>query len=133
MRILTGMEEAIDGWITTNILLEKFKHRHTEAKRVERLASGDELDEDMVGVLDLGGASTQVTFTCKVSRRSARRSAPFSYPFFPLKIRASPATNRFRPISPRTSRCSTRSTIRTLTVISVGAKTKRCGGIELDW
>lgn len=63
VRILTGMEEAIDGWITTNILLEKFKHRHTEEKRQERLVSGDQLDPDMVGVLDLGGASTQVTFT----------------------------------------------------------------------
>ena len=59
------MEEAIDGWITTNILLEKFKHRHTKEKRLKRMASNEELDPDMVGVLDLGGASTQVTFTCK--------------------------------------------------------------------
>ena len=29
------------------------------------MASNEELDPDMVGVLDLGGASTQVTFTCK--------------------------------------------------------------------
>jgi hypothetical protein len=57
------MEEAIDGWITTNILLEKFKRRHTEEKRLERLNKHDEFDPDMVGVLDLGGASTQVTFT----------------------------------------------------------------------
>ena len=70
MRILTGMEEAIDGWITTNILLEKFKHRHTEEKRQERLVSGDQLDPDMVGVLDLGGASTQVTFTCKAKKKN---------------------------------------------------------------
>jgi hypothetical protein len=54
------MEEAIDGWITTNILLEKFKHRHEKKKRLENF------DADMVGVLDLGGASTQVTFTCKI-------------------------------------------------------------------
>jgi hypothetical protein len=60
------MEEAIDGWITTNILLEKFKQRHTEKKRLELIASQEELDPDMVGVLDLGGASTQVTFTCKI-------------------------------------------------------------------
>ncbi|CAF3336278.1 unnamed protein product [Rotaria sp. Silwood2] len=63
VRILTGMEEAIDGWITTNILLEKFKHRHSEKKQIERTNSDDEFDSDMVGVLDLGGASTQVTFT----------------------------------------------------------------------
>jgi hypothetical protein len=59
------MEEAIDGWITTNILLEKFKNRHTKQKRLERIAAQEELDPDMVGVLDLGGASTQVTFTRK--------------------------------------------------------------------
>ncbi|UJR31709.1 hypothetical protein I4U23_019189 [Adineta vaga] len=63
VRILTGMEEAIDGWITTNILLEKFKHRHEKRKQLSSSASVDELDPDMVGVLDLGGASTQVTFT----------------------------------------------------------------------
>ncbi|UJR14965.1 hypothetical protein I4U23_001944 [Adineta vaga] len=59
VRILTGVEEAIDGWITTNILLEKFKHRHTKKKHLAK----QELDTDMVGVLDLGGASTQITFT----------------------------------------------------------------------
>jgi hypothetical protein len=61
------MEEAIDGWITTNILLEKFKHRHAKKNELsERIQSKEELDPDMVGVLDLGGASTQVTFTCKI-------------------------------------------------------------------
>ncbi|CAF0812627.1 unnamed protein product [Adineta ricciae] len=59
VRILTGIEEAIDGWITTNVLLEKFKHRHTKKKVLAK----KELDTDMVGVLDLGGASTQITFT----------------------------------------------------------------------
>ncbi|CAF1551132.1 unnamed protein product, partial [Didymodactylos carnosus] len=59
VRILTGLEEAIDGWITTNLLLEKFKHKHESYLR----HSSDDIDTDMVGVLDLGGASTQVTFT----------------------------------------------------------------------
>ena len=58
------MEEAIDGWITTNILLEKFKHRHQKKKRSNN--SQERFDSDMVGVLDLGGASTQVTFTCTI-------------------------------------------------------------------
>ena len=58
------MEEAIDGWITTNILLEKFKHRHAMKKK-KRTVTTQEFDADMVGVLDLGGASTQVTFTCE--------------------------------------------------------------------
>jgi len=60
------MEEAIDGWITTNILLEKFKNRHAKKKHSQLTNSQKELDPDMVGVLDLGGASTQVTFTCKI-------------------------------------------------------------------
>ncbi|CAF2148959.1 unnamed protein product [Rotaria magnacalcarata] len=60
VRILTGMEEAIDGWITTNILLEKFTKLHAKNKRKR---SQNEFDPNMVGVLDLGGASTQVTFT----------------------------------------------------------------------
>lgn len=62
------MEEAIDGWITTNILLEKFKHRHEKKQALTtQINSQEKLDTDMVGVLDLGGASTQVTFTCKIS------------------------------------------------------------------
>ncbi|CAF2106012.1 unnamed protein product [Rotaria magnacalcarata] len=70
VRILTGMEEAIDGWITTNILLEKFKHRHENRKKSRQIISPAELDQDMTGVLDLGGASTQVTFTYVEERGS---------------------------------------------------------------
>ena len=69
------MEEAIDGWITTNILLEKFKHRHEKKKS----SSKTELDPDMVGVLDLGGASTQVTFTCKINFPYFSSSSSLSY------------------------------------------------------
>ncbi len=71
------MEEAIDGWITTNILQEKFKQRHTKKKRLERILSQEELDPDMFGVLDLGGASTQVTFTCKISIKTPSRRILF--------------------------------------------------------
>lgn len=53
------MEEAISGWITTNLLMEKFQHR--------RHKKSPQFDSNMVGVLDLGGASTQVTFTRKIS------------------------------------------------------------------
>jgi hypothetical protein len=60
------MEEAIDGWMTTNILLEKFKHKHAQQTTSQRIKSQTEFDPDMVGVLDLGGASTQVTFICKI-------------------------------------------------------------------
>lgn len=65
--MLTGTEEAIDGWITTNILLEKFKGLHEKRKKSGKKLQEDEFDKDMFGVLDLGGASTQVTFTCKFS------------------------------------------------------------------
>ena len=60
------MEEAIDGWITTNILLENFNHRHAKKNSLTSVRTEHELDSDMVGVLDLGGASTQVTFTRKI-------------------------------------------------------------------
>jgi hypothetical protein len=48
------MEEAIDGWITTNILLEKFKQKHAKKHSLQNIKSPEELDPDMVGVLDLG-------------------------------------------------------------------------------
>ncbi len=68
------MEEAIDGWITTNILLEKFKHRHAQKKNlIQRIKSQQDFDPDMVGVLDLGGASTQVTFTCKTNLHLSKK------------------------------------------------------------
>ena len=60
------MEEAIDGWITTNILLENFNHRHAKKSPLTSVRIAHELDSDMVGVLDLGGASTQITFTRKI-------------------------------------------------------------------
>ena len=75
VRILTGMEEAIDGWITTNIILEKFKQRQTQIRMSDSLGKLNEYTHQMVGVLDLGGASTQVTFTRK------NRSYQISYEF----------------------------------------------------
>lgn len=62
MRILTGVEEAIDGWITTNILADRFDYRQ---KSKPQSVSGSDLDSNKAGVIDLGGASTQVTFTRK--------------------------------------------------------------------
>lgn len=78
MRILTGIEEAIGGWITTNILLEKFYQRHAIKKRLHRMKDQNEFDSDMVGVLDLGGASTQVTFTCKINVYLSKSKLTFS-------------------------------------------------------
>ncbi|NXP13608.1 ENTP8 diphosphohydrolase, partial [Thinocorus orbignyianus] len=55
-RILTGNEEGSFGWITVNYLLETL---------IKWSFSGDWIHppaEDVVGALDLGGASTQITF-----------------------------------------------------------------------
>ncbi|NWU93341.1 ENTP8 diphosphohydrolase, partial [Upupa epops] len=55
-RILTGNEEGSFGWITVNYLLETL---------IKVWAAGELTHlpaEDVVGALDLGGASTQITF-----------------------------------------------------------------------
>ncbi|NXP55304.1 ENTP8 diphosphohydrolase, partial [Heliornis fulica] len=59
-RILTGNEEGSFGWITVNYLLETLvKVRPGERSEGERTHPPA---EDVVGALDLGGASTQITF-----------------------------------------------------------------------
>lgn len=47
--------------------MEKFKHRHEKKQHSYPVKDQQEFDADMVGVLDLGGASTQVTFTCMMN------------------------------------------------------------------
>ncbi|XP_022286416.2 ectonucleoside triphosphate diphosphohydrolase 8-like [Crassostrea virginica] len=60
-RILTGAEEGLFSWISVNYVTGKFgvipPH---EARRFKRGAS--EAGEGTVGALDMGGASTQITF-----------------------------------------------------------------------
>ncbi|XP_076870569.1 ectonucleoside triphosphate diphosphohydrolase 8 [Brachyhypopomus gauderio] len=56
-RILTGMEEGAYGWITINYLLEGFV-KYTFDDRWVHPKSGK-----ILGALDLGGASTQISFT----------------------------------------------------------------------
>ncbi|XP_075628430.1 ectonucleoside triphosphate diphosphohydrolase 8 [Balearica regulorum gibbericeps] len=55
-RILTGNEEGSFGWITVNYLLETLVKCSVTGERTHPPA------EDVVGALDLGGASTQITF-----------------------------------------------------------------------
>ncbi|NWH69549.1 ENTP8 diphosphohydrolase, partial [Piaya cayana] len=55
-RILTGNEEGSFGWVTVNYLLE------TLVKRSFTGAWTHPPAEDVVGALDLGGASAQITF-----------------------------------------------------------------------
>ncbi|KAM9595116.1 ectonucleoside triphosphate diphosphohydrolase 8-like isoform 9-T9 [Morphnus guianensis] len=55
-RILTGNEEGSFGWITVNYLLETLVKCSFTGEWIHPPA------EDVVGALDLGGASTQITF-----------------------------------------------------------------------
>ncbi|XP_069316611.1 ectonucleoside triphosphate diphosphohydrolase 1 [Eulemur rufifrons] len=57
-RIITGQEEGAYGWITVNYLLGKFAQKSSWLD----LISYESKDEGTFGALDLGGASTQITF-----------------------------------------------------------------------
>ncbi|NXC34678.1 ENTP1 diphosphohydrolase, partial [Campylorhamphus procurvoides] len=60
-RIITGQEEGAYGWITINYLLGNFKQVSGWKKLLHSLKSISETS----GALDLGGASTQITFVSK--------------------------------------------------------------------
>ncbi|NWI85857.1 ENTP1 diphosphohydrolase, partial [Pitta sordida] len=60
-RIITGQEEGAYGWITINYLLGNFKQVSGWTKLLHSLKSISETS----GALDLGGASTQITFVSK--------------------------------------------------------------------
>ncbi|NWR33059.1 ENTP1 diphosphohydrolase, partial [Tachuris rubrigastra] len=60
-RIITGQEEGAYGWITINYLLGSFKQVSGWKKLLHSLKSTSETS----GALDLGGASTQITFVSK--------------------------------------------------------------------
>ncbi|XP_054437256.1 ectonucleoside triphosphate diphosphohydrolase 1 isoform X2 [Pteronotus mesoamericanus] len=57
-RIITGTEEGAYGWITINYLLGKF----TKKLRWFNLRQNENESQETYGALDLGGASTQITF-----------------------------------------------------------------------
>ncbi|KAF5911250.1 hypothetical protein HPG69_019618 [Diceros bicornis minor] len=57
-RIITGQEEGAYGWITINYLLGKF----TQKLRWLNLKPNRDHTQETYGALDLGGASTQITF-----------------------------------------------------------------------
>ncbi|KAM9482771.1 ectonucleoside triphosphate diphosphohydrolase 8 isoform 1-T1 [Clarias gariepinus] len=58
-RIITGMEEGAYGWITINYLLEGFVKYAFDGKWIHPKAG------NILGALDLGGASTQISFIPK--------------------------------------------------------------------
>uniref|UniRef100_A0A9L0SMF9 Ectonucleoside triphosphate diphosphohydrolase 1 n=1 Tax=Equus caballus TaxID=9796 RepID=A0A9L0SMF9_HORSE len=57
-RIITGQEEGAYGWITINYLLGKFTQK---LRWLNLMPKGDDT-QGTYGALDLGGASTQITF-----------------------------------------------------------------------
>ncbi|XP_057592584.1 ectonucleoside triphosphate diphosphohydrolase 1 [Hippopotamus amphibius kiboko] len=57
-RIITGQEEGAYGWITINYLLGKF----TQKSSWFNLKPSEGNAQETYGALDLGGASTQITF-----------------------------------------------------------------------
>ncbi|XP_016075521.1 PREDICTED: ectonucleoside triphosphate diphosphohydrolase 1 [Miniopterus natalensis] len=57
-RIITGIEEGAYGWITINYLLGKF----TKTITWFSLLPNESTSQETYGALDLGGASTQITF-----------------------------------------------------------------------
>uniref|UniRef100_A0A8B9U013 Ectonucleoside triphosphate diphosphohydrolase 8 n=1 Tax=Anas zonorhyncha TaxID=75864 RepID=A0A8B9U013_9AVES len=59
-RIITGEEEGAYGWITINYLLESFT-------KVGDRQNTHSFDTNILGALDLGGASTQISFIPKGS------------------------------------------------------------------
>ncbi|KAM6183058.1 ectonucleoside triphosphate diphosphohydrolase 1 [Erethizon dorsatum] len=57
-RIITGQEEGAYGWITINYLLGKFVQKSKWLSLISRESNS----QKTFGALDLGGASTQITF-----------------------------------------------------------------------
>ncbi|NWX06415.1 ENTP8 diphosphohydrolase, partial [Caloenas nicobarica] len=70
-RILTGNEEGSFGWITVNYLLETLV-KFSFAEKWEHPQ-----DTEVLGALDLGGASTQITFQPGVTIEDKNTSVSF--------------------------------------------------------
>ncbi|KAG8435480.1 hypothetical protein GDO86_013422 [Hymenochirus boettgeri] len=68
-RIITGQEEGAYGWITINYLLGNFLENSGWLGRLKQSAT--------FGALDLGGASTQITFVSKKEIESQENSLHF--------------------------------------------------------
>ncbi|XP_075041515.1 ectonucleoside triphosphate diphosphohydrolase 8-like [Mixophyes fleayi] len=79
-RIITGKEEGSYGWITINYLLESFMKYSFSGKWVRPVSS------KIFGALDLGGASTQISFIPKVNIEDAAEKADFKLYGFPYSI-----------------------------------------------
>ncbi|NXS88257.1 ENTP8 diphosphohydrolase, partial [Erpornis zantholeuca] len=72
-RILTGEEEGAYGWITINYLLDSFTKYSPKARAWLRPEAAK-----IFGALDLGGASTQITFVPEGSVLSQNEASTFT-------------------------------------------------------
>ncbi|NWV11341.1 ENTP8 diphosphohydrolase, partial [Ptilonorhynchus violaceus] len=72
-RILTGEEEGAYGWITINYLLDSFTKYSPKAHTWLRPEAAN-----IFGALDLGGASTQITFMPEGSVMSRNEASEFT-------------------------------------------------------
>ncbi|XP_068105978.1 ectonucleoside triphosphate diphosphohydrolase 8-like [Hyperolius riggenbachi] len=79
-RIITGNEEGSYGWITINYLLESFMKFSFSGRWVRPGTS------KIYGALDLGGASTQISFVPKVQIADAAEKADFKLYGFSYSI-----------------------------------------------
>ncbi|XP_069603781.1 ectonucleoside triphosphate diphosphohydrolase 8-like [Ranitomeya imitator] len=79
-RIITGQEEGSYGWITINYLLESFMKYSFSGHWIRPITS------KIYGALDLGGASTQISFIPNVKVEDAKEKAEFKLYGFPYTI-----------------------------------------------
>ncbi|KAM5146834.1 ectonucleoside triphosphate diphosphohydrolase 8-like isoform 1-T2 [Mantella aurantiaca] len=79
-RIISGKEEGSYGWITINYLLESFMKYSFSGRWVRPVSS------KIYGALDLGGASTQISFIPKVEITEPEERADFKLYGFPYTI-----------------------------------------------
>ncbi|CAI9550428.1 unnamed protein product [Staurois parvus] len=78
--IISGKEEGSYGWITINYLLESFMKYSFSGRWVHPISS------KIYGALDLGGASTQISFIPKVEIADPGQRADFKLYGFPYSI-----------------------------------------------
>ncbi|XP_053551963.1 ectonucleoside triphosphate diphosphohydrolase 8 [Bombina bombina] len=79
-RIISGEEEGSYGWITINYLMESFMKYSFGGQWMRPFTS------KIYGALDLGGASTQISFIPKVNIEDPKEKAEFNLYGFPYTI-----------------------------------------------
>ncbi|XP_075435266.1 ectonucleoside triphosphate diphosphohydrolase 8-like isoform X4 [Ascaphus truei] len=79
-RIITGAEEGSYGWITINYLMESFMKYSFSGQWIRPIYN------KIYGALDLGGASTQISFIPKGTIEDPKESATFNLYGFPYTI-----------------------------------------------